>query len=335
MPSEPGPMPYDENKVAIVIPLYNDAANIARAIESATSQLTPEGVSFEVLVVDDCSTDEGPDIVEDYARRVPNVKFIRMERNQGPAAARNRALRESDAGWFSPFDSDDIMLPERISRLLEKGRQDDLDLVADNLLISSTRAPETVLRNLWPGKPDGDVPLTAELFVDQSHSNEVERSELGFLKPLIRRRSVQKGAEPYQDELRFGEDFELYARMLLDGARAVLTDPEGYLLVVREGSASHRQGAEDHRKLALIGRQFLGRTNLSEGERRAFLDYTRYSEREWAAWAAIEALRAKKPYRLLDAFTISLPASLHVAGQLTKAVGGKLLKFMPSRAAPG
>ena len=318
-------MSYDENKVAIVIPLYNDEANIARALESAVAQVKPDGVTIEIFVVDDCSRDSGPAIAEDYARRFGNVKFIRMDRNRGPAAARNQALRETDAGWFTPFDSDDIMLPERIANLLAKARQGGYDLVADNLLVSSTAAPETVIRHLWPGKPPGDVALTTRFFVERSHEVEAERTELGFLKPLIRRAAVNRGAEAYEDDLRFGEDFELYARLLADGGRGVLTNPEGYLFVVREGSASHRQGADDHRKLALIGRGFLRRQDLKPEEREMFASYTRYCEREWAAWTAIEAVKAKAPLRLLKAFTISPQASLFVAGQLTRAALGKLL----------
>jgi hypothetical protein len=198
-------------------------------------------------------------------------------------------------------------------------------MVADNLLISSSRAPETVQRHLWPGKPPGDVLLTADLFVDRSHSGKDERTELGFLKPLIRRQFLG-GAEAYRDDLRFGEDFELYTRMLLDGAKALLTDPEGYLLVVREGSASHRQGAADHRKLALVGREFLHRGDLNPAERRALVSYTQYCEREWAAWTAIEAVRAKSPLGLLKAYAISVPASVHVSRKLLAAAVGKFKK---------
>ena len=247
-----------------------------------------------------------------------------MTQNGGPAAARNRALLETDAGWFTPFDSDDMMLPERVGRLFEKARRAKLDVVADNLLISSTNAPETVVRYLWPEKPPGDIALSTEFFVNRSYAAEIERTELGYLKPLIRRSAVLKGAEPYQADLRFGEDFELYARLLADGARVVLTDPEGYLFIVREGSASHRQGAADHRKLALMGRNFLKRPGLAPAERQAFVGFTRYCEREWAAWTAIEAVRARQPLKLLSAFTISLPAGLHVAGNLLKAVIGKV-----------
>ncbi|MEZ6002161.1 glycosyltransferase family 2 protein [Hyphomonas sp.] len=315
---------YDETKVAIIIPLYNDEANIARALESAVAQKQPEGIRFEVLVVDDGSKDSGPEIAEDYARRFENVTFLKMEQNGGPAAARNLALQATDAGWFTPFDSDDIMLPERVAALLAKAQAGDFDIVADNLLISSSSAPETVSRHLWPEKPQGDVPLTTALFVTRSYDVEMERTELGFLKPLIRRRAVKHVSETYQSDIRFGEDFELYARLLADGAKAVLTDPEGYLFVVREGSASQRQGADDHRKMALRGREFLKRDGLGAEERAAFSGFTRYSEREWAAWTAIEAVRAKNLMGLFKAFTISSSASLFVAGNLLKAVGGKL-----------
>jgi hypothetical protein len=174
--------------------------------------------------------------------------------------------------------------------------------------------------------------LTTELFVNRSYAAKTERSELGFLKPLIRRRAVKCGSEPYQPDLRFGEDFELYARLLADGAKAVLTNPAGYLFVVRDGSASHRQGAEDHRKLALMGRKFLEREGLSPTERQAFTGFTRYCEKEWAAWTAIEAIRAKRPAGLLRAFTISWPASRHVAGNIMRSIGGKLNgKTRPAR----
>ncbi|MCA8899818.1 MAG: glycosyltransferase family 2 protein [Hyphomonas sp.] len=319
---------YDERRVAIVIPLYNDAANIARAIEAAVNQKLPSGYTHEVIVVDDCSKDEGAAIAEDFARRFDKVTVLRLAVNQGPSGARNAALRHTDAGWFTPFDSDDVMEPTRIAGLLDRALENDLDIVADNLLITDTSAPRTIVRELWPGKPRGDIPLTSELFLQRSTHVELERSELGFLKPLIRRRGIRKGREAYVDALRFGEDFELYARMLLDGAKAVLTEPEGYYFVCRQGSASRSQGRDDHRKLALASRDMLRRTDISDEARAALQAHARYCEQEWASWALIEGVRAKNVGRVIEAFTISAPASLHVLGNLTRAATSRLT---PSR----
>ncbi len=322
----PAPLVYDENKVAIVMPLFNDAAHIGRAIECAVAQQMPAGVTLEVIVVDDCSKDDGAAIADDYARRFANVRLIRLASNGGPSVARNAALKVTDAAWFTPFDSDDVMLPTRIANLLERGRTQDLDIVADNLLITEDTAPQTVLRELWPGKPRGDIPLTAELFLARSANVEMARSELGFLKPLIRRRLITGGREAYVDSLRFGEDFELYARLLMDGARAVLTEPEGYYFICRQGSASRSQGREDHRRLALVGRSMLRRKDLTDTRRAALRTYTGYCEREWATWSAIEAFRFKKPARLLEAFTVSWGASAHVARQLANSALSRLTR---------
>ena len=144
----------DENKIAIVIPLYNDAPNIERAIRSAVEQKVPDTVAVEVIVVDDCSSDEGPEIAKRMARTIPNLTFVQQAQNSGPSAARNCAIRQTDAAWFTPLDSDDFMLPTRIAGLLDEARARDLDWVADNLLMSSEDTPEEVERVLWPDKPE-------------------------------------------------------------------------------------------------------------------------------------------------------------------------------------
>ena len=245
----------DENKIAIVIPLYNDAPNIERAIRSAVEQKVPDTVAVEVIVVDDCSSDEGPEIAKRMARTIPNLTFVQQAQNSGPSAARNCAIRQTDAAWFTPLDSDDFMLPTRIAGLLDEARARDLDWVADNLLMSSEDTPEEVERVLWPDKPEGAVRLTTELFVKQSYDVDIERSELGFIKPLINRRCLGDASRPYRDQLRFGEDFELYTRLLMSGAKADLVDPEGYYLVRRRGSASHSQSARASGSLEILGKR--------------------------------------------------------------------------------
>lgn len=309
-------MIYDNKKVAIVIPLYNDAANVARAIESAASQKLPDGYELEVIVVDDCSTDDSAAIAEQLRSRFSNLKVFRQHTNGGPSAARNRALSETDAGWFTPLDSDDLMKETRVSALLDVALEQDLDFVADNLLMTSEDAPDRAIRPLWPEKPEGVVELTASYFIDRSYNMETQRSELGFLKPLIRRDFLGDQVRPYRDDLRFGEDFELYARMLLDGARAQLVDPAGYFAVVRDGSASHVQSGRDHERLARVSRSLSKRADLTNGQRRAIRGHLTYSEKEWAWWTMIEGVKARNPARMASSLFISPAATGHVFSQL-------------------
>ena len=80
-------MTQTQPDVSFIVAAYNAEETLAKAIDSALAQ---EGVSVEVIVADDCSTDETRTIAESYANR--GVKLLALGRNGGPAAARNAAL---------------------------------------------------------------------------------------------------------------------------------------------------------------------------------------------------------------------------------------------------
>lgn len=101
--------------VSIIMPTYNSEAFVGETIESVIAQTYP---SWELLVVDDCSTDGTCGLVEGYARSDARVRLFRQETNQGPAAARNRALRESRGRYVAYFDSDDLWVPEKLEHQL-------------------------------------------------------------------------------------------------------------------------------------------------------------------------------------------------------------------------
>src|SRR5690606_340521 len=91
-------------KVTVVMPVYNAEEVIRTAIESVLSQTW---TNIEVIVVDDCSTDSTPDIIEEYIRRDSRIKFIRTEKNGGAYVARNYALRIATGEFVTCNDSDD------------------------------------------------------------------------------------------------------------------------------------------------------------------------------------------------------------------------------------
>ncbi len=99
------------NLVSVVIPYYNNARFLSESIESVLAQTYS---NFEIVVVDDGSTDDP----EQIASQCPDVRFIRQH-NQGVAAARNRGLNESIGKFVIFLDADDRLLPEALEAGLD------------------------------------------------------------------------------------------------------------------------------------------------------------------------------------------------------------------------
>ena len=104
-------------RVSVIVPLFNKAPYIERALSSVAAQTYRD---FELIVVDDGSTDEGPRIVEAF-NDLP-IHLIRQE-NAGPGAARNRGLELAQGELVAFLDADDEWLPNYLSenvRLLDE-----------------------------------------------------------------------------------------------------------------------------------------------------------------------------------------------------------------------
>tara|TARA_R110002020_G_scaffold89684_1_gene218977 strand:- start:3171 stop:3902 length:732 start_codon:yes stop_codon:yes gene_type:complete len=97
------------------MPAYNSASFIDRSIESVVQQDFPD---WELIVADDCSSDNTVEIVEGWASRDFRIRLIRMPNNAGPGPARNAGV-DLAAGRFIAFlDSDDIWLPSKLTKQL-------------------------------------------------------------------------------------------------------------------------------------------------------------------------------------------------------------------------
>lgn len=146
-------------KVSIIVPLYNKEKYVARALDSIFAQTYQE---FEIMVVDDGSSDKGPEIVRSYSDR--RLRLVYQD-NSGPGGARNRGIRESTAQLLAFLDADDEWLPEFLQQSIER-----LQGNADCMLTIAGRywGPERINREQiyrkggvgegpWRLQPDVDV----------------------------------------------------------------------------------------------------------------------------------------------------------------------------------
>jgi glycosyltransferase involved in cell wall biosynthesis len=132
--------------VSIIMPNFNCEPYIAQSIRSALQQC---GVSVEVVFVDDASSDGSVAVAQAMADEFPGlVQVHRLERNSGSAVARNMALRHANGRWLAVLDSDDLMYPHRLAKLIEAADEQGADIIADDLLTfydDGKRAPHGLL----------------------------------------------------------------------------------------------------------------------------------------------------------------------------------------------
>lgn len=101
--------------VSVVIPTYESADTLPRAIDSALAQTYGD---LEVLVVDDASSDETPSVVASYDD--PRVEYLAHDRNRGGSAARNTGIEAADGEYVALLDADDEWHPEKVARQVER-----------------------------------------------------------------------------------------------------------------------------------------------------------------------------------------------------------------------
>jgi succinoglycan biosynthesis protein ExoO len=217
--------------VSFIIAAYNAEDTLKRAIDSALAQV---GVTVEVVVVDDCSTDGTREIAKSYAD--PRVRLICQPENGGPGRARNTGIDLAVGRWVATLDSDDAVYPERLLSMIEKGKAIDAQVVVDNLDVVPLEggAPKTMFDRDFLEKQKA---ITLAEFID---SNRVFKStfNFGYMKPIFDRAFLVDHDLKFDEMLRVGEDYILLAATLASGARCAVDPTPGYVYYLREGSIS-------------------------------------------------------------------------------------------------
>lgn len=236
-----------EETVCVIIAAKNAEKTIGKAVGSALAQ--PEVA--EVVVVDDGSDDRtmaAAAAANDASGRLDILGFVE---NRGPSAARNRAIAVSRAPLIAILDADDVFFPGRFRQMLACP---DWDFIADNIAFMAEAEPLRQPAQFAPRPRQLDL----KAFVEGNISRRgAPRGELGFLKPVMRRAFLDAHGLRYREEMRLGEDYELYVRALANGARYTVIESCGYGAVVRENSLSGRHRTEDLAALHAAERSIL------------------------------------------------------------------------------
>lgn len=185
--------------VSVIIPAYNNAATIARALASVAAQTV---APRQVIVVDDGSDDLTPAQAESCRPWFAACEFLVLrQENAGAGAARNTAIAQAHGSWLAFLDADDEWLPEKLAASLDHLHQTDLTFVSHDLEVVN---------------PDGSrVIFDCARHFQTATDPFVALFQRGFVatSTVVARRDAVQAAGGFETSLRAAQDYDLWLRL--------------------------------------------------------------------------------------------------------------------------
>ncbi|MFY9528189.1 MAG: glycosyltransferase [Candidatus Acidiferrales bacterium] len=194
-------------RVSVVIPTYNSAAFLEEAIQSVLGQTYSD---FEVVVVDDGSTDGTEYVVRSFGDRVSYLK----QDNRGVSAARNHGIHKSQGNYVAFLDSDDFWLPGKLAEQIPLlDRDAELGLVYSDWRVTSEKGV------LEPSYLSNLAPASGYVF------DELVRSGFILTSGTVVRRSCLDDVGDFDETLSIAQDYDLWLRICYRWKIALVNKP--------------------------------------------------------------------------------------------------------------
>jgi teichuronic acid biosynthesis glycosyltransferase TuaG len=283
-------------RVTVVIPARNSERFLAEALESVLAQSYSD---WEAVVADDASTDRSYELAQQFAAEHPErIRAIRLERNSGPAVARNAAIAASQGGeLIALLDSDDRWLSAYLERMVglydaSSASGKSVGIVGCNALLADAKGIDA---ETFADRSGWDDPVTYE--------GMLERSTL-FVSALFPR-AVFSEVGGFSPDCWGSEDYDLWLRIIESGYEVVVTKEPLVVYRVHEAGLSRSQLRMANAGIAAYERA-LGRSSATPSQRRLLRKRLRHY-RALRARALVQEAFARRRRR--DALLLSLRAT--------------------------
>jgi glycosyltransferase involved in cell wall biosynthesis len=205
-------------KISWVVPVFNSGVFLSEALESIARNKV-DNVEFEILVVDDCSTDPKTLEILDQLKLQKSVIVIRQVKNSGPACARNKGIENASGDWIGFLDSDDILAPGSVPYKLEAIKENpDIKWFAGEML--EIKMPgEYTHCNSFPLAIQSGTLQSPELYkIEKPLKKLGSWIHLPVFGTMLLRKDLMAQIGPINEKLIYGEDihFCLAAASLAD-----------------------------------------------------------------------------------------------------------------------
>lgn len=222
--------------VSIVTPVYNSGKYLPETIQSVLDQTYAH---WELLLVDDCSTDNSFQLLEEIASCEPRIRLLHLPCNQGSGPARNLAIREAKGKYIAFLDSDDIWHPEK----LEKH-------------VAFMQTQDAAFSHTSYGFMDDSGKIIRETFhvskVPVTFRMALMRTEISCLTAMF---DVEKVGKMYMPDIRRKQDYALWLNILRKGFKAIPLDLELAWYRQRKGSATNNKYKLIHKHYIFLRHQ--------------------------------------------------------------------------------
>jgi succinoglycan biosynthesis protein ExoO len=311
--------------VSVIIAAWKAADFVERAVRSA---LQSRGVIVEVVVVDDASPDRTFAVLKDLAAHDPRVIVDRLPANGGPSVARNRALALATGHFIAVLDADDEIEPDRLARLVTQAERRAADIVVDNMKEVDERG-RMLASGLFLKSPAFSVSRTIDLATWVCFNQPMKQGDcLGYLKPLIRKSTLDRLNAAYDPALRNSEDYYLIADLLAQGARMLYMPEAGYRYTRSTASTSYRLKPEQTRAWLEAEARFMRRHGavLSTGQQQFLARRGRTLRHVDQLIAATDALKSRQVGEFFRLLVSDLDSSAYTLATFARVATGKLLR---------
>lgn len=191
-------MVVNNPRVSVIIPTYNRSHLIGRAIQSVLNQIYQD---FEIIVVDDGSTDNTEEVIKKFQKQDKRIKYICHEKNKGGSAARNTGIKIAKGNYIGLLDDDDEWLPEKLEKQVIKFQNspEKVGVIYSGFFYVSEKS----------GKIVSEIIPTLQ---GEVYANLLKGCILGSPTPLIKKRCFQK-AGFFDEMLPSCQDWDMWIRL--------------------------------------------------------------------------------------------------------------------------
>lgn len=195
--------------ISFIIPIFNTAKYLAECLDSILRQ----SIDKELILIDDCSTDDSLMIALDYAKRYPFITVIHQSHNQGPSASKNRGIALAKGEYLYFVDSDDYLFDEDLYQAYLAAKESNADVVKMQVELFYDQDPSKTHRYSATDRQvsgqQGVIYRSYELFVRQTHTRWIP----SICWSLIRRNYIEEYQLRFKNGLK-AEDQIFYIELL-------------------------------------------------------------------------------------------------------------------------